>query len=102
MLCEGTVTLKLLPLKFTSERRAIALLDVSCQTCAMPEGEKFCRLTVTGVDPETLLMTMSVAALSPDRCAPKAARVSGLVDEVVFTLTLPRRRTSGRRDSGRS
>ena len=35
-------------------------------------------------------MTMSVAALSPDRCAPKAASVSGLADEVVFTLTSPK------------
>ena len=49
MLCDGTVTVKLLPLKFTSDRRAIALLDVSCQTRRCPKARSSCRLTVTGV-----------------------------------------------------
>ena len=41
----------------------MVLDDVSCQTCAVEAGEKFARLTVTGVDPDsTLEMTMTVSA----------------------------------------
>src|SRR6185369_16509039 len=81
-LCAGTLVVNDVPEKLASERCAIAFADVSCHACATPRCAKFERLTVTGVDPEsTLLTTMTVSAPSEARTAANAESVSGFGTE---------------------
>ena len=73
------MTPKLLPLKPISARRLMVFADVSCQSCAVPLWGKLARLMVAGAVPDRyLLITMIVRAPSAERCAAKAAKVSGL------------------------
>src|SRR5262245_31616368 len=79
MLWAGSEVLRLDPVRDTSARRVIVLAAVSCHTRAGPDAVTWLRLRVTGVLPErTLLITITVSALSVERSAAKAARVSGL------------------------
>ena len=89
-LCAGTVVLKLDPVKAASARRVMAFAEVSCQARATPVAEKLARLRVTGVVPEsTLLTTITVIAPSLERCAAKAERASGL-GTLAVTLVSPK------------
>src|SRR5215813_4210942 len=77
MLCEGTFKLKLV-LTFMSLSRVIEFADVSCQTCANPEGEKFAMFTLAfAAELRFLLMIMTVSAPSLERTAAKADSESG-------------------------
>ena len=74
----GSVSPRLEPLTATSASRLIVFAAVSCQTCAAPPGWKPARLIVAGALPDRyLLITMTVRAPSAERCAAKAAIVSG-------------------------
>ena len=68
----------------------IAFAEVSCQACAMPCAAKLATLSVTGVVPEsTLLTTITVSAPSVERTAAKAESTSGL-GTLAATLVLPK------------
>ena len=79
MLCEGTVVVMVLLATATSARRAMDVCDAEliCQACAVPVVAKFARLTVTGVLPCCLLITITVSAPSELRIEANAERLSG-------------------------
>jgi len=87
--CAGTVAEKPPAPTATSARREIEFEEVSCHTWAAAPGAKPEILTVTGVLPEsTLLTTITVSAPSDDRSAAKADRLSGF-GTVAETLGSP-------------
>src|ERR1035438_3172072 len=89
MLCEGTVSLRMLFVNDTSARWVMILADVSCQRCAEPVALKLATLALTGVALlRSLLMTMSVSAPSEVRTALNAERLSGFGTDV-RTLVSP-------------
>ena len=90
MLCEGTVVVIAL---FATARSArweieVCAAELICQAWAVPWGEKFARLNVTGVLPCCLLITITVNAASELRTAANADRLSGFAT-VAETLVSP-------------
>src|ERR1700690_4184061 len=79
MLWEGTVVAIALLVTCTSARCVMdcCAAEAICQTCAAPVVAKLARLTVTGVLPCCLLITMTVMAPSELRKAANAERLSG-------------------------
>ncbi len=78
MLCAGTLTLMLLPLKLTSLSLLIVFAEVSCHACARPLLEKLFRLRLAIVlFVNDLLMIITVSAPSPERIAANDETVSG-------------------------
>ena len=87
MLWDGTVVETELFDTFTSAKWVIDVWDAEliCQACAVPEVEKFARLSVTGVLPCCLLINITVNAPSDWRSDANADRLSGLA---TFASTL--------------
>ncbi len=91
MLCDGTVVEIAVLVTLRSLKCAIEVCEAEliCQTWAVPDVEKFARLTVTGVLPCCLLITITVKAPSDVLTEAKAERLSGLVT-LAATLVSPK------------
>ncbi len=78
MLWDGAVIAMALLVTETSGEpgdRGLSRRELICQACAMPPAVKFARLTVTGVLPCCLLITITVSAPSEERTAAKRRKV---------------------------
>ena len=91
MLCAGTIVLSMLPDTVTSLRRLMVLVDVSCQTWAVPAITKFARFTVSAeLVCNCLLITITVNAPSEERMAAKEETRSTFVETPSETLVSPK------------
>src|SRR5262245_36293188 len=88
-LCGGSVAVSWPCTIDTSASRVMRLPALSCQACAVAAGVKFASDTVVAVVAVSdLTITSTVSAPSLERCAAKAATVSGF-GPVAATLVSP-------------